>query len=322
MKKAIPLCLFLCALLSCEQAEIAIEKHSAGEINVTQINLEENYSQQVFYNLNDNAIVSENRKTEWDLGFESSEEGWRIIINSATFSQLAKISTTDFNSGINIDTLNWTWDNPKGINNGTAFGDYLDKEEVYVLDRGYNLDGTLRGYKKITIDSTNSNSYFITYANIDNTNLQTYEIKKDNNFNFQYLSFDNENIQIEPTKQEWDLVFTQYTHLYTENTETPAYLVTGILINYLNNITVAKDTINNFDDITLDMIDQYSFTNNQNDIGFNWKEYNFESQIYTVNSGTNYIISDISGRYFKLHFTDFYNSYGQKGCPTFEVQEL
>ena len=157
MKKVTPLCFFLFTLLSCEQAEIAIEKHSAGEINVTQINLEENYSQQVFYNLNDNAIVSENQKTEWDLGFESSEEGWRIIINSATFSQLAKISTTDFNSGINIDTLNWTWDNPKGINNGTAFGDYLDKEEVYVLDRGYNLDGTLRGYKKITIDSTNSN---------------------------------------------------------------------------------------------------------------------------------------------------------------------
>lgn len=322
MKKVTPLCFFLFTLLSCEQAEIAIEKHSAGEINVTQINLEENYSQQVFYNLNDNAIVSENQKTEWDLGFESSEEGWRIIINSATFSQLAKISTTDFNSEININTLNWTWDNPKGINNGTAFGDYLDKEEAYVLDRGYNLDGTLRGYKKITIDSTNSNSYFITHANIDNTNLQTYEIKKDNNFNFQYLSFDNENIQIEPAKQEWDLVFTQYTHLYTENTETPAYLVTGILTNYLNNITVAKDTINNFDDITLDMINQYSFTNNQNDIGFNWKEYNFESQIYTVNSGINYIISDISGRYFKLHFTDFYNSYGQKGCPTFEVQEL
>ena len=170
MKKATPLCLLLCALLSCEQAEIAIEKHSAGEINVTQINLEENYSQQVFYNLNDNAIVSENQKTEWDLGFESSEEGWRIIINSATFSQLAKISTTDFNSGININTLNWTWDNPMGINDGTAFGDYIDKEEVYVLDRGYNLDGTLRGYKKIIIDSTNSNSYFITYANIDNTN--------------------------------------------------------------------------------------------------------------------------------------------------------
>ena len=42
MKKVTPLYFFLFTLLSCEQAEIAIEKHSAGEINVTQINLEEN----------------------------------------------------------------------------------------------------------------------------------------------------------------------------------------------------------------------------------------------------------------------------------------
>ena len=29
-----------------------------------------------------------------------------------------------------------------------------------------------------------------------------------------------------------------------------------------------------------------------------------------------------SNRYFKLRFTDFYNSSGVKGYPTFEIQEL
>ena len=85
---------------------------------------------------------------------------------------------------------------------------------------------------------------------------------------------------------------------------------------------VAIDTINNFGDIELNMIDQYVFVNTQNEIGYSWKSYNFESQIYTVNSDITYIISDVSNRYFKLHFTDFYNSYGEKGAPNFEIQEL
>lgn len=309
-------------LFSCEQNEIPIDQHLPGEIISTQINLGQNYSQQVFYNLENNSIVSNNEKNKWDLAFECSELGWRIIINSATFSQLAKISSTDFNIDINLNNLNWSWDNPKGIDFGTAFGDYRNKEELYILDRGFNLDGSSRGFKKIMIDSINNNSYFITYANIDNTNLQNIEIKKDNSFNFKYISLNNDNIQIEPIKEEWDLVFTQYTHLFTENTITPAYLVTGVLTNYLNNIMIAKDSLNKFQDITLDIIDQYSFKNYQNGIGYNWKEYNHENQTYSINSETNYIISDKSGRYYKLHFTDFYNSFGEKGYPTFEIQEL
>lgn len=317
------LSVFLFVITSCEQNEIAIDQHLAGEINSTQISLGQNYSQQIFYNLKDNSAVSENQKNEWDLAFESNDTGWRIIINSSTFSQVAKVNSTDFNTEINIDnTLNWTWDNPQGINYGTAFGDYRNNKELYILDQGFNLNGSSRGYKKIIIDSINNNSYFITYANIDNTNMQTIEIKKDDKFNFQYISFINDNVEIEPLKEEWDLVFTQYTHLFAENTETPAYLVTGVLTNYLNNIMVAKDTINKFEDIILDMVDQYSFKNDQNGIGYEWKEYNFDNQIYIINSDINYIISDISGRYYKLHFTDFYNTYGEKGYPTFEIQEL
>ena len=172
--------LFIFVLFSCEQDEIAIDRHLPGEINSTQISLGQNYGQQIFYRLKENSVISENQKNEWDLGFESNESGWRIIINSATFSQLAKVSITDFNTEININTLNWTWDNPKGIDYGTAFGDYRNKKELYILDQGYNLDGSSRGHKKIMIDSINNNSYFITYANIDNTNLQTIEVMKDN----------------------------------------------------------------------------------------------------------------------------------------------
>lgn len=310
-------------LLGCEQNEIPIKQHSSGNITSKQINMGSSYSQQIFYSLHDNAVITDNEKTNWDLAFESSSEGWNIIINSSTFSQLAELSDINFNDLISVNNLNWRYDNPLGIQYGTAFNDYRNKNSVYILDRGYNLSGNNRGYKKIIIDSINNTSYYIKYANLDNTNIQNLEIKKDDTYNFQYLSLDNdETINIEPKKENWDLLFTQYTHLFLDNEETPAYLVTGVLTNYLNNIMVATDTINTFQDIELNMIGQYNFTNMQNKIGYDWKSYNFSSQSYNVNPNITYIITDIDGRYFKLHFIDFYNDNGEKGNPKFEIQEL
>ena len=43
--------LFIC--IGCEQNEIAIEKHPIGEIETIQINMESNYSKQIFFNIND-----------------------------------------------------------------------------------------------------------------------------------------------------------------------------------------------------------------------------------------------------------------------------
>jgi hypothetical protein len=321
MKKIKILYLFF-FILACEQQETPIIQHTNGNITSMQIDIGSNYSQQVYYSLSDNIIITENEKEDWDLGFESSSLGWNIIINSSTFSQIAELSN-DFSDTIEANNLNWSWDRAEGINDGTAIGDYRDKNNFYVLDRGFNLNGSSRGYKKFMIDSVNNNSYFIRFANLDNTNLQNLTINKDNSYNFQHLTFKtNETIIIEPKKEEWDLLFTQYTHLFLDNLETPAYLVTGVLTNYMNNILVATDTINRFIDINLNMIDEYNFTNKQNNIGYNWKLFNFNSQSYTVNSEKTYIILDIDGRYFKLHFIDFYNENGEKGYPKFEVQEL
>ena len=319
--------IIICAILiSCEQNEIAIDKHPMGEIKTQQIEMGSDYSQQIYYNLATNSSIRNNLKTDWDLAFQSANNEMLIIINSATFSQISVIEDHLFEDPVNLIDLNptWTWDNPKGIYNSTAFNNY-QSSTTYILDRGYEINGTSRGFRKIRIDSTNNNSYFIRCSKMDNTDLYNIEIKKDSIYNFQYLSFNNDTINlvdIEPEKDSWDLLFTQYTHLFGNNEETPAYLVTGILTNYLNNVMVAKDTINMFESINIDMIDSYNFSNDQDKIGYNWKAYDFESQSYAIKYHINYIIKDLSGRYFKLHLTDFYNESGEKGYPEFEIQEL
>ena len=308
--------------ISCEKNEIPVAKHTMGEILVQQINMSSDYSKQIFYSTSENIIVSSNTKDTWDLAFRSSENSSEIIINSSTFSQICELEDHPFEDMISTTNLLWKWDNPQGIYTETALG-IPKKTTTFVLDRGYNIDGTSRGYKKIKIDSINNNSYIITYANLDNSETQNVSITKDSLFNYKYFSFTSNNIvNIEPKKNSWDLAFTQYTHLFINDTETPAYLVTGVLTNYLNNVMIAKDTINAFDSITIEMIESYVFSQHQDAIGYNWKYYSFESQSYTVLSDINYIIKDISGRYFKMHFIDFYNDVGEKGYPKFEIQEL
>ena len=66
------------------------------------------------------------------------------------------------------------------------------------------------------------------------------------------------------------------------------------------------------------MISMYEFNNQQDDIGYNWKYYDFDNEIYNVDLYINYIIKNQEERYFKLHFLDFYNNNGEKGYPLFE----
>ena len=310
-------------LFSCEKSEIPIAGHEMGEMETNQISMLSDYSKQIFYSLDNNLVVKENTKTDWDLGFESSEQGWHVILNTSTFSELSSLNNAIFEDTIIENELVWTWDNPKGINVGTAISYYPNNTTIYIINRGYNINGSQRGLKKLMIDSITSSSYFIRYSNLDNSDYHSAIIKKDNNTNFTYLSFENNSvINIEPFKENWDLLFSQYTHLYEDNTETPAYLVTGVYSNYINDIVIAKDTMNSFKDITALNINSYIFSNNQNEIGFEWKTYNFEEQIYTVDSKITYIIKSTSNRYFKLRFIDFYNDNGEKGYPSFEIQEL
>ena len=310
----------LLLIFSCEKDEIPITPHLMGEIKTTQIDMGDDYSKQVFFNLEKNEVVSENLKTKWDIAFEASESGYNIILNSSKFSKVSEITNMNFLDNVLVQNLDWQWENPNGINYGSAIGDYTNKNSFYVVDNGFNLNGINNGFTKFIIDSVNNNFYKIRYSNLDNTNQDSATIYKDNNKNFIFFSFQNKIVDIEPEKNNWDLVFTQYTHLFNNPLFPPSYLVTGVLTNYVNNVEVTLDTTTLFEEINYENINSLIFSDKQNEIGYNWK--NWTGSEYTLNTNYTYVIKSVSDRYFKLRFIDFYNSSGERGFPTFEFQEL
>ena len=99
-----------------------------------------------------------------------------------------------------------------------------------------------------------------------------------------------------------------------------AYLVTGT-VNGFSGARVAELT-GDFAQITLADTLAQPFTTDQDAIGYNWKDYSFDSGLYEVYSNKVYIVQDREGYFFKLHFVDYYDAQGQRGSPKFEVMPL
>ena len=305
--------------ISCLKEEIPIEPQ-IRTANVSQVNMGSDYGLQIYFNLENNSIVKQNIKTDWDIAFESSIDGWHIILNSSVASSVANTENTNFNSVIDTTGTNWKWDVPNGNLDSTAIGDYRNNNEVYIINRGYDINGNLIGFKKITFDNISGNEYEIHYADLDGNNENSIIIPKDSSVNFIGFSFTtNSIVDIEPNKENWDLLFTQYTHIF-QNPLMP-YLVTGVIINR-NNTSISSDNVNVYDEINSSNIDSYVFNNEIDFIGYDWKTYDFNSGNYVVDQNSNYIIKTNVGFYYKLHFIDFYDDAGLKGSPKFEYQKL
>lgn len=262
---------------------------------------------------------------DWDLQMEASPNGYRILLNGGRSGLIYNTKQGDF--GIQFTptaNTNWQYDNPRWNMDSTAIGEWMDDgltyNDVYIIDRGSE---TQNRYKKFQLREVSASQYVIHHSNLDGTAERTSVVYKNPTRNFTYFNFDSETdlSDYEPSRDEWDIQFTRYRHVFEDHTPIIPYLVTGALLNP-NNVAVYKDTATKFDDI--DKIYALSLPlNTRTDyIGYDWKTYDFATESYKTNSHQTYIIRTHSGRFFKMRFIDFYDTQGLRGTPIFEFQEL
>lgn len=312
-----PLILLALLVASCMKDEIPVPKHEAGESISNAVNLGTDYRYQAYYDFETNTFVHQHEKIAWDLGFECDALGFRIILNSAKAMAASHSNTGTFTSITDTTGSFWKYDVSSGNLDSTAIGDWLTEGGVYVLDRGYSHDGIHQGFRKVEFEQINSDSYQIHYAQLDGSDESTHIIQKDSNYNFAFFSFEtNSVVNIQPPKEDWDLVFGQYSHLFEP---TFPYLVTGVLSNR-NDVEVAEVFDKDFSEIEFEDVNAYTFSSHIDIIGYDWKT--FVGGTYATHAEKNYIVKTTEGLYYKIHFIDFYTSYGEKGNPVFEVSAL
>lgn len=311
-------------IISCDKEEKPIDPHESGDSLMSSISLGTYYKKQAFFDLETNSLVSENNRNDWDLGFECGASGYHVILNGAKLMSVAPTGETDLSQVQDTIGFEFFYDSPSGSMDSTAFGNWVGNEEVFILDRGQDHLGIHQGFRKIIIESVSTTYYVLKHANLDGTDLDVDTVYKNDDYNFSFMSCDANAaalISVEPPKNDWDLMFSQYTMVFYDTEPPTPYLVTGILQNR-NMVTAVEIDDKTYEEITYDDIAFYDFSDDISTIGYDWKYYDFDASEYIVNPDKVYIIQSTEGKVFKLHFIDFYDQTGNKGTPTFEFQEL
>jgi hypothetical protein len=310
------------SIVGCDKGEIPVAPREPGDVLTAQVEMGSDYGKVLYYSLKTNSVVHQHLKTDWDLGFETGEDGWHVILNSG---KAMSASTTDavwLKDVLNVDNAVWINDAPSGNMDSTAIGDWKTNAGMFLLDRGYDINGSEIGVMKLRIEETVS-GYRIHFADVASTDSSYLEIEKDDAVNFVCASLEGSGsvADIEPNKEVWHIKFTQYTHIFVDDGEVIPYSVTGALLNP-HHMKGMLQTEVLFDSVDHDFASLVMYSDAVNAIGYDWKYYDFDLGSYTVFPEMVYLLRSSEGVYWKLHFIDFYTQNGEKGAPMFEFQEL
>lgn len=315
--------------VGCIPEEDPVTPYDRGDAMQSVVEMGGDYRYQLYFDVETNSVIKSNVTTDWDLGFRCDPAGHHIVLNDANIVSIADMGPVDFASVTSTTGLTWKYDRPSGEWDSTAIGEWwqqegegiASKEHVYVVNRGFGTDGKALGYAKMAVVSATDAGYVVRIAKMNNSEDRTIEIPRDTTRNIMGLSFKDGGkvFDVEPPKEEWDLLFTRYTHVFYEPEFTP-YSVTGILLNRYNTRATA-DTGRSFGEITSEQVPSYTYSSKLDAIGYGWKTFDLQQGVYTVHSPV-YILQDSKGFYYKLHLLDFYNQAGEKGYPRIESQKL
>lgn len=300
----------------------------AGQTNI--IDMGPDYTNQFFYSLATNKVLSQNSRFAYDLMFDCDADKFHIWLNSGKFMVAVKTNKTDFNAVTMSDTTGGDWKYELGAYSvdSSALGQWwsaagaepVSDGRVYIINQGTDLNGNNMGFVKMKVNNFYGSTYSITYSSLTSVDSGTVQIMKDATRNYKYVNLANggqvlENI--EPDKSTWDLCFTHYTVVFYVPYYLP-YQVTGVLTNPARVHAYVDSTID-YSKVAINDFNVNKLSPSRDGVGFEWKIYT--NNHYTAKPYYVYFIKADEDRFYKLHFLDF-NKDGVKGYPTFEYQQL
>lgn len=315
-------------LASCEKEDVPVTLPPPNDAVYTTVEMGENYTDQLFYDFATEQVVQVSQVNSWDLAFDASQTGHAIFLNGGTDVLVYATGKSDIHANVTppgFFSKDWQVDDPSGLADGTAIGRWADeigvsKGEVFIikLNEANNPDNL----HKIKLIAHTAEAYTMQYASLKDEEVHTITIPKSDDYNYSYFSFNNGGsiTHPEPPKHTWDIVFTRYKHIYRDLDDFP-YIVSGVLMNPYKTSGI-EDSTKGFENMEGDWILSQSFRNDRDVIGFDWKTYDVDKAVYTVNPMKCYVIKNRNNEYWRLHFLKFYNEQGVKGSPSFEFQRV
>ena len=288
----------------------------------------ENYANQLWFDF-------ATQKTEtnafgiWHMGFSCDPSQPCVSINggiSASFG-VARFAGSSFGkiTADSIKKVQWHFDNPNGDPDSSAFPLAFVKngtqwevnDYTYVIDLGDKIKDSTR-YVQLKFNGCKpGQSYDFEYKNLEPNGFlrkQTITVNRDKNFvYYQFLAHrivDNEPFN----NDQWDILFTTYKESVPDANGVPyPYVIRGVLINS-KKVSVAQLDKVDFNAIDKAFASAVVYGKKQDEIGYDWKQYDQTAERYTMVPNRVYLIKTTDA-IIKMKFVDFYNDQGVKGYP-------
>jgi hypothetical protein len=308
-------------LTSCDLGEIPVPPHEPGEVQTVQVRMGEDYRNSIHFSIVTGQELRSHVKTTWDLGFAAQEGEYLIRLNGSKVMAAAATDALWLRDVSAATGADWKVDMPSGHPDSTAIGYWRDGK-VRLIDLGFSISGQPLGFSKMRAEVAEG-GYLVHFATLASADSSTILIPRDPTLNMICVSLDGAGsiVPIEPHRDDWELLFTQYTHLFVDGAEVIPYLVTGVLTNPSKVTSVRLDDAD-FTSIDLDMAESLTFSPAINILGYDWKTYSFDTGSFIIHSDISYVLRLSDGLYYKLRFLDFYTQAGEKGAPLIEYQRL
>lgn len=317
MRNALLLILTI-AMTGCFKKDVPVDPYPRGDAIEAVIEMGQGYNNQVFYSFGENKIVKTVRRVDWDIAFSCAPGSNTVRVNSSRGMYAAIANDRSFASISDTSGLEFKWDASSGNPDTLAIKLTSDTGQ-FVLNLGYGENFEILGFKKISFRFRNDTLRF-NWSNLDNTGQGSGTITKDTIYNYQHFSLLNEQaISIEPPKKDYDIFFSQYIY-YFEELDVP-YLVSGVLLNPYNTLATRYKGMN-FEEYSASDLDPSDLSNKADIIGYDWKWYDLDLGIYTVDVNSIYVIRSSEGFLYKMHFVDYYNNQGIIGYPRMQQQKI
>lgn len=336
MYKVYLLAISVLVLASCQKEEDKLAARFLTDF-VGQVNMGSeggiDYQNQVYFDLSSGQNKGFNKRDVWDLALGCDAGNPNLFVNPSMLQRIAITASTDINASFEVSDYDFEYERARRFfNNGFMMDDWddtLPKSHVCIIDLGKIINNQTRGYKLFQVTGFDEQGYHIKVANLDHSQLVETTIPLNRRYNHVYISLakPNEVLELEPPKEEWDLLFTKYIERLYDGADTLDYSVTGVLINpyktsaYLHTESYLDSTWS-YNQLTVNDINFSSYSKRPDVIGHDWKFYDLDAGAYSVYANKNFFVKDAEEQNYRLHFTGFYDDHGNKGGVSFEYLPL
>lgn len=286
---------------SCFPQEDPIDPFARGGAAQVSLSMGSDKNDIVFYDLENNREVARTRPIAWDIHFNNQIleinyfRQMRVAIISDNWAQTTDTQDLDFSYLQYLQSPMWE----------------LESNQTYVLDLGSD-EGTHLGFIKFKYSRSNEN-VIIEYGDLSSSAPISRALQETET----YFSLLEDEKVILPGLEDYDIAFGKYKNYF--EVEQLDYTVLGTITSNSLALTLAQD----FEELGTDDLALVTPNPMQRDaIGYAWKSYDFDLGSYVIDPLRTSVIWTRNGFQYKLRFTNFYNTNGISGHPSFEFQLL